>query len=901
MNSVASHKYSARTQLSAFLMAGTMLAWPAASLMAQEAAPPVAVPTVPAPAPEAAPTATTVQSITVTGNQRLEAQTILSYLRLRVGQPYDRATLDQALKDLAATELFKDFQITDNNGALTIQVAENPVINRVILEGNKRLKEDKIRPEIKLSPRQIFTRSKVRADVARIIELYKRQGRFAATVEPKMVSLDQNRVDVVFEINEGPKSKVRQINIIGNEKFSDGDLKDEMATKQSSLMTILSSNTSYDPDRLAYDQQKLRLFYLQNGYADFRVISAVAELTSNKQDFIITYVVEEGERYKFGDVDVKSEIRDFRPETLKALLPMKKDDWYDAKMVEDTVESLSETAGLFGYAFADISPEFRRDPETRTMGITFNVAESPRTYVERIDVNGNTLTHDKVVRREFRLNEGDAFNSFGIKRTENRINSLGYFQENLEIERKEGSTPDRIILETNVEEKPTGELSLSAGFSSIENFLLQGSIRQRNFRGLGQQLQASVNYSSYSKSVELGFTEPYLFDRNISVGGSIYRRDLNSFNFIGSDRRTTFEQSTTGFQLNAGVPLTEFLSFFGRYSLNYDDVSLDRNIYYFRDQCDPLVAGRYLCDAIGKRTTSLVGFTIAYDDRDNRLRPTRGQSLSLSQDFAGLGGSVKYVRTRAAGSKHFNLGSRFILNVSAEGGYIYPLGGRPTPTSDKVRLTDRFFLGEPQMRGFDIRGVGPRVIRYTNVDLTDPANPILDTTASRQQVDDALGGRAYYQGRLEVDIPLGTGAKELGLRPSVFLDIGSVFGVRKPDLTTLADFRDPGDGLTKNLCRNGTTGGISFGTQPLVDHDGNAATPPIPQGAYSSCPTGTTSNLSPFEERYFGDSWKPRVSIGAGVNWNSPFGPFRIDFAYALRKEEGDDTKRFSFNVGTQF
>jgi outer membrane protein insertion porin family len=885
MNSVASHKFSARTQLSALLLAGTMLGAP---VMAQQVAPP----TVPAPATEATPAATTVQTITIVGNQRLEAQTILSYLRLRVGQRYDRSILDQALKDLAATELFKDFQITDNNGALTIEVTENPVINRVILEGNKRLKEDKIRPEIKLAPRQIFTRSKVRADVARIIELYKRQGRFAATVEPKMVSLDQNRVDVVFEINEGPKSKVRQISILGNEKFSDGDLKDEMATKESGLLTILSSNTSYDPDRLAYDQQKLRLFYLQNGYADFRVISAVAELTSNKQDFIITYVVEEGERYKFGDIDVKSELRDFQPEMLKTLLPMKKDDWYDAKLVEDTVESLSETAGLFGYAFADINPEFRRDPETRTMQITFNVAESPRTYVERIDVNGNTLTHDKVVRREFRLNEGDAFNSFGIKRTEARLNSLGYFQENLEIERKEGSAPDRIILETNVEEKPTGELSLSAGFSSIENFLLQASIRQRNFRGLGQQLQASVNYSSYSKSIELGFTEPYLFDRNISVGGSIYRRDLNSFNFINNDRQTTFQQVTTGFQLNAGVPLTEFMSFFGRYSLNYDDVTLDRGIYFFGNQCDPLVAGRYLCDAIGKRTTSLLGYTLAYDDRDNRLRPTRGQSLSLSQDFAGLGGSVKYVRTRANGSKHFNLGSRFILNISAEGGYIYPFGSAPSPGSDKVRLTDRFFLGEPQMRGFDIRGIGPRVVRYANVDLTNPAAPILDTS-SDAQIDDALGGRAYYQGRVEIDIPLGTGAKELGLRPSIFLDVGSVFSVKRPTLTTLADFRDPADGLTKYLCRNATTGATNFATN-TPDSAG------APSGQYTTCATGF-SPLPPFEERFFGDSWMPRVSIGAGVNWNSPFGPFRIDFAYALRKEEGDDTKRFSFNVGTQF
>lgn len=844
----------------------------------------------------AAAAATTIQSITVTGNQRLEAQTILSYLRLRVGQNYDRSTLDQALKDLAATELFRDYQITDNSGALIIEVAENPVVNRIILEGNKRLKEDKLRPEIKLAPRQIYTRSKVRADVARIIELYKRQGRFAATVEPKMVQLDQNRVDVVFEITEGPKSKVRQINIVGNEKFKDGQLKGEMATKQTGLLTMLSSNTSYDPDRLAYDQQKLRLFYLQNGYADFRVISAVAELTSNNQDFIITYVVEEGERYKFGDINVESELRDFQPETLKAMLPMKKDDWYDAKLVEDTVESLSETAGLFGYAFANINPDFKRDAETRTMSITFNVSESPRTYVERIDVNGNTLTHDKVVRREFRLNEGDAFNSFGVKRTENRLNSLGYFQENLTIDRKEGTTPDRIILETNVQEKPTGELSLSAGFSSIENFLVQGSIRQRNFRGLGQQLSASVNYSSYSKSIELGFTEPYLFDRNISVGGSVYRRDLNSFNFAGNERRTTFEQVTTGFQLNAGVPLTEFMQFFARYSLNLDDVSLSRD-YYFGDQCDPFVAGRYLCDALGKRTTSLLGYTLAFDNRDNRMRPTRGQSASISQDFAGLGGNVRYVRTRLNATKHMRLTGQFILNFSAEGGYIHPLGNNGASAgADQVRLTDRFFLGEPQMRGFDIRGVGPRVIRY-QLDSYDADAPVLNTDRDNAY-DDALGGRAYYMGRAEIDIPLGSGAKELGLRPSIFLDVGAVWKVKKPSLTTLEDFRDPSDNKFKYLCRN-TDGTRTFATENQVDDDNNAATPPVGNGQFATCANG--GGLAPINEVFLGNTWKPRIALGAGVNWNSPFGPFRIDFAYALRKEEGDDTKRFSFNVGTQF
>ena len=341
------------------------------------------------------------------------------------------------------------------------------------------------------------------------------------------------------------------------------------------------------------------------------------------------------------------------------------------------------------------------------------------------------------------------------------------------------------------------------------------------------------------------------------------------------------------------------MSVFGRYSLNLDDVTLDKNLYYFGGNCDPLIAGRYLCDAIGKRTTSLVGYTIAYDDRDNRLRPTRGQSFTLGQDFAGLGGSVRYVRTTATASKHFRLSGQFILNISAEGGYIYPLGSAPSPNSDKVRLTDRFFLGEPQLRGFDIRGVGPRVVRYGNVDLTDPMNPILDTS-NNARVDDALGGRAYYKGRFEVDIPLGSGAKELGLRPSVFLDFGSVWGVKRPTLTTLADFRDPADGITKYLCRNASTGATAFAAQTVVtDTTTGVATP---TGQYTTCDTANGfTPLAPFEERYFGDSWKPRVAIGAGVNWNSPFGPFRIDFAYALRKEEGDDTKRFSFNVGTQF
>lgn len=836
----------------------------------------------------------TITEINVVGAERLEPNTILSYIRLRVGQPYTAAAADQALKDLAATELFSDYSIQNINGVVTIKVTENPVINRIILEGNKRIKNDKITPEIKLAPRQIFTRSKVRADVARIIELYKRQGRFAATVEPKMVQLSQNRVDVVFEINEGPKSKVRQINIIGNEAFSDGELRGEMLTKQSRFTRFFSSKTSYDPDRLAFDQQKLRQFYLTQGYADFRVVSAVAELTPDKKDFIITYVVEEGKRYKFGDVKVESELRDFDSKAMTENLPMHTGDWYNAKQVEDTVDRFTELAGTFGYAFANVEPEFRRNKDSLTMDVTYVMKEAPRVYVERVDVNGNTLTQDKVVRREFRVAEGDAFNSLQVKRSAARIKSLGYFQENFEISQKQGSAPDKILLEANVEEQPTGQLQLSAGFSSIESFILAASIQQRNFRGRGQTVGAGVNWSRYSRSANLSFTEPYVFDRNISTGINIYRKDYNSFNYLNNSRNTTFQQSTTGASLRVGVPLTEYMSLIGSYTFNYDDVSLDRNTYYTDRQnppnfeCDPLLAGRYLCEAVGQRSSSIVGLTLAFNDLDNGYRPTRGTSVSLTGEYAGVGGSVHYARVSGKAARYWPIGGGFIFSLSAEGGAIKGLNG------DQVNLTDRFFLGEPQIRGFDIRGIGPRVLRQPIIDDGNGGTTIV--TDRNKVADDALGGNAYYLGRAELEIPLGSGVKEMGLRPSIFMDVGALWSVRTPALQGCA---------YPNGCSfpQRDTNGNALYTQTVTNTDGTTTTtivtsPTAPDGAAN---TALVTSISPFREVFLGNSSSPRVSIGIGVNWNSPFGPLRIDLAKVLRKVDGDDTKTFSFNVGTQF
>ena len=780
-----------------------------------------------------------VRALAVTGNQRLEPETVLSYISLRLGGRYTRESLDEALKQLYATELFADVTIRDDRGVITVNVRENPIINRIVFEGNKRLDNEKLLEEVRLAPRQIYTRSKVRADVSRMIELYRRSGRFAASIDPKVIQLEQNRVNLVFEINEGPKSKVRQLNILGNRVFSDRDLRGEMATKTARWWKFFTSNDSYDPDRTSFDREKLRQYYLKNGYADFRVVSATAELTPDRKDFIITFVVEEGEKYDFGTVDVESEIRDLKVETLTPLVRIKPGSTFDATKVEDTTELLTETAGLFGYAFADVRPRFDRDREGRKMNLTFVVNEAPRVYVERVDVNGNVRTQDKVIRREFRLAEGDAFNSFKVKRSQDRIRALGYFQEELELEQKPGSAPDKVVLEVNVEERSTGQLQLGAGFSSLEQFLLDASVSERNFLGRGQELRLGFTLSSYRNEVDIGFTEPAFLGRNLAAGFDLFRRDLNSFRFTGSsnDRETTYEEITTGGSLRMGFPITEFWSLGLRYSLSNTRTSLDRATYFTADgQCNLFTAGVFLCDLVGEdgsatRLTSALGYTLSYNSLNSFQRPSRGQRLVFSQDVAGLGGSVKYLRTRADYDRYFPLPWNFILRLGAEGGHIMGWGG------EDVLISDRFFLGGPRIRGFRIRGIGPRSVR-TCTDST-----LCGGIAEGVQVDDSIGGQLYYLGGAELEVPLGAAASELGLRVSAFADVGSLWDIDRP----------------------------------------------------------AAANAPGINEVVLGDTPTPRVSVGVGVSWNSPFGPFRIDLGKALKKVEGDETEFFQFNIGTQF
>jgi len=745
--------------------------------------------------PEASAQTYVISNIEVTGTQRIEPDTVRSYLVVAPGDIYTDEKVDESLKALFATGLFADVTITRRDTVLTVNVVENPIINRLAFEGNKKLDDEKLGKEVRIKPRTVYTRAKVRADVQRILELYRRSGRFAAQVEPKVIQLPQNRIDLVFEISEGPKTTVSKINFIGNKRFSSGDLRGKIATRESRWWRFLTSDDTYDPDRLAYDREQLRQFYLSKGYADFRVNSAVAELSNNKKDFYITFTIEEGELYHFGDIDVESEIRDLNPDDLRPLIKTFKGKKYNAKLIDDTIEAMTDAAGLKGYAFVDIRPRVRRDRKERIINITYRVMEAPRVYVERVDIHGNVRTLDKVVRREFRLVEGDAFNTAKLRRSRQRAKALGFFKE-VEVEQVQGSTPDRTVIDVSVQEQSTGELSLNVGFSSVENFIAGFGISERNLLGKGQTLRANFSISSIRTQVDLGFTEPYFMDRPIAAGVDLYAREADYRDY------SSFLQTTYGGGLRAAFPITEYWTMGLRYTLRQD-----------RIEGIGSTTNRYLLAAEGTFTTSSVGYSLIFENVDDRQNPTTGHRFVASQDVAGLGGSVKYLRSRANYDYYLPVTERWVIKFAAEGGYIFGFG-------EDVRLSDRFY---PTLRGFSPRGLGPR----------------------DRDSDDSLGGNIYYTGTTELLVPLGSAANELGLKSSVFVDVGALFSVDDKDII------DPNNGNV---------------IQKIV-----------------------------------ADSAKPRVSLGVGFSWNSPFGPFRIDFAKALVKNKYDDTEFFQFNISNQF
>jgi len=700
-------------------------------------------------APAATPQQSTIiRNIQVQGNQRVEANTVASYLLIAPGDPYSEDRIDLSVKTLYATGLFADVAIEPSaDGNILIRVIENPIINRVILEGNKSLKSDKITDEIEAEPRAIFTRTNVQADVQRIIELYRQSGRFAATVSPKVVQQPQNRVDLIFEITEGPVTGVRRINIIGNSEFPDRRLRKEIVTAESSWYKFFSSNDNYDPGRLEFDREQLRTFYTNRGFADFRVVSAVAELTPDQEDFYITFTVDEGEEYTWGDITVETELDDLNSDFLERLIAIKPGTIYNASRVEDVIDTLNFAAGTSGFAFVDIQPNIKRNRDTKTVDLVFNVVEGPRVYIERIDVVGNTTTLDYVIRREMELVEGDAFNRILLDRSRNRVRALRFF-EDVEITETQGSAPDRAIVEVAVKEQPTGELSFSAGFSSADAFLVDLSITQRNLRGRGQLLRFVIRASSNRREVDLRFTEPRFLGRNLAAGVELFDVEIDFIEEAG------FRQSRTGGQVTLAFPLTENTTLSTRYSLRREQIespNVNEQICA-GDQSALLIQDRSLCDQIDGRISSILGYTFGWDRRNDPITPTRGFDFRFSQDVAGVGGDVKYLRTDVRANAYRGLFKNVIASATFSGGYIQGWDGDP------VSINDRYFKGNFEFRGFDNAGIGPRVVQYNSL------------TGEVTQRLNSLGGNAFALAGTEVSFPVGIP----NLLGSLFAEAGTV-------------------------------------------------------------------------------------------------------------------------------
>jgi outer membrane protein insertion porin family len=674
----------------------------------------------------------TIQAIEVRGNQRIEADTVRSYMLLQPGDSYDAERLDRSLKTLFATGLFRDVDIRRDGRRIIVTVAENPIVNRVAFEGNRKISDEVLGREVQLRARSVFTAQAAQADRQRILELYARRGRFAAVVEPKLIERDQNRVDLVFEIQEGETALVARINFVGNSAYGDSRLKEVISTKEQAWYRFFSSSDQFDPERLAFDRELLRRFYLRQGYADVQITGATAELAPDRTGFFLTYIIDEGPRYRVGEVNLVSNLRGFDTAPMRRYLELAPGDWYDGDLVERTAQRLQDEANLRGFPFVDVQPRIQRDREARLVNLTFEINEAPRVFVERIEITGNTRTQDRVIRREFRLAEGDAFNAAAIRRSRDRLRNLGFFSD-VQVASTPGSAADRAVINTAVAERATGEVSLGGGFSTDAGFLADVGLRERNILGTGIDARVNGTLAQRRSQLDLSVTDPYFLDRNLAAGADVFyiQRNLQAI--------AQYSERRAGFALRMGYAFNERL----RQSWSYTLVN--REVFNVSTN-----ASQFIREQQGTTLLSQVSQTLTYDVRDSILDPRRGFVLRLGTDFAGLGGDVAFLRGRIDGSYFIPLEALFddpdwVLSLSGSIGYLENIFDK------KDRIVDRFFLGGENLRGFRIAGAGPR-------DLS---------------TGDSLGGRFIWTQSTELRYPLPLPA-ELGLIGRAFVDVGAL-------------------------------------------------------------------------------------------------------------------------------
>ncbi len=790
--------------------------------------------------------AQSASTIVVQGNRRVDAETIRSYFQLRPGERLDAQKIDEALKALYATGLYEDVRINQVGGRIVVNVVENSTINRIAFEGNKKVKDESLVNEIQSRQRGALSRPTVQADVQRIVEVYRRQGLLNVRVDPKVIDQPNGRVDLVFEINEGDKTTVKKVVFIGNNKFSDFKLRDTITTQQSNWLSFLNNRDLYDADRVSADQELLRRFYLKNGYADFRIISATVDLDSREGGFVLTFTLEEGQQYRFGSVDVISNLRDVSGDELRSKVRAKAGGVYNAEQVEKSIEQITIELSKRGYAFAQVRPRGDRDVTNYIINVVFIVEEGSRVYVERINIRGNIRTRDHVIRREFELLEGDPYNRVLVDRAERRLKNLGYFK-NVRITNEPGSAGDRVVLNVDVEEQLTGEFSVGGGYSTTDGVIGEVSIGERNFLGRGQHVRVAAGYGQRVRSAEFSFTEPYFLGTRVAAGFDIFTKTNLRSNFNPVDL------TNTGLNLRLGLPLREDLTLALRYSIYNRKIDIEPGL---RDGCTVDSAGTPTpanCDTDpnylgpgagtgnasevsnaykqlqGERLTSLVGVSFIHNTLNDTLNPTEGTYINFAQDFAGVGGDVKFYKASVDSRNYFPVTDDITGIVRLQTGYMTGWGGH------ELLVLDHFFQGPNLVRGFAPSGIGPRDLGATS--------------------RDAVGGTKYWGASFEMQFPFPNMPKDFGLKGAVFADVGSVWGYE--GATTFA-----------------------------------GATPaPVP------CPGGSSlkGNIC------LADDNKIRSSVGLSLLWASPMGPLRFDYSFVLSKASYDKTQAFRFGMGQRF
>jgi len=673
-----------------------------------------------------------VKQIIVEGNKRVETETIKSFVDIKAGDKVDARKIDQALKNVFDTELFADVKISVKGNNLHVKIIENPIISQVVFEGNNRITDDDLSPEVRSTSRAVYNKSTLQHDVQRILNIYQQSGRFSTSVVPKVIQLPKNRVNLVFEIDEGVGSEIKKISFVGNNTFSSNKLRTVIQTKEARWYRFFSSDDNYNADRIEFDKELLRRHYISLGYADFKVISVNAELTPEKSDFFITFTIDEGDKYNFGKMDVNSKLPNIEGEQLSSLLETKSGEVFNAQLVDSSIDEITKYLGNLGYAFVKIEPKYNRDADKNLIGINYAIEEGPRVYIERIDINGNVRTLDEVIRREFRIAEGDPYNAEKIKRSQQRVQNLGFFGS-ADIKSLPASEADKVNIGVNVTEKSTGELSFGAGFSTTDGALGDISISERNLLGKGQFLKLNLTVASIRQEIDFSFTEPYFMGKNVAAGFDLFNIKQDGG---AAQSNRTFDNETVGGTLRASYPLTEYLRHSLRYSYREDDIS----------DVDP-TASQFIRKQEGKNSTSLFGHSLVYDKRDNRFQPSEGFYLRLNQDLAGLGGDSKFFRNELRGGYYYPVsGDDIVLKLVGKAGHILGFEDKD------VRINERFFIGGNDLRGFASDGLGPR----------------------DENSKDPLGGKIYFASTLEMMFPIGL-PDELGFKGAIFTDLGTLY------------------------------------------------------------------------------------------------------------------------------